>query len=249
MTRQERNVEWLCADLGLDYVAANFKQAFGENMDIRNKFQALLEEEFRQRERDRLRKRLKTAHFPSLMYLSDLVREELPESMRNKLPELETLNFIEEKRSIILYGNPGTGKTHTATGLGIEACKSGKSVLFTSVPNLIVKLKESRSAKVLHVVESRFEKYDLVICDEFGYVSYDKEAGELLFNLLSLRCNNRSTIITTNLPFNRWTEIIKDKTLAAALADRLTHRAYLINMQGKSFRLKETEKFNNPQSL
>ena len=91
-------------------------------------------------------------------------------------------------------------------------------------------------------MERNFEKYDLVICDEFGYVSCDKEGGELLFNHLSLRAGKKSTIITTNLAFNRWNEIIKDKVLVAAMVDRLTHKAFIINMTGDSYRLKETKK-------
>lgn len=116
--------------------------------------------------------------------------------------------------------------------------------LFTSVPHLITQIKECKSAKTLHQLEGRFKKYDLVVCDEFGYVSCDKEAGELLFNHLSLRADTKSTIVTTNLAFDRWGEIIKDKVLVTALVDRLTHNAFLVNMNGESYRLKETKKFN-----
>ena len=116
------------------------------------------------------------------------------------------------------------------------------TVLFTSVPLLLTQIREAKSAKTLRALQLRFEKYDLVICDEFGYVSCDKEGGELLFNHLSLRAGKKATIITTNLAFNRWNEIIKDKVLVAAMVDRLTHKAYLVNMTGLSYRLKETQK-------
>ena len=106
----------------------------------------------------------------------------------------------------------------------------------------INQIREAKSAKTLRTLQLRFEKYDLVICDEFGYVSCDKEGGELLFNHLSLRAGKKATIITTNLAFNRWNEIIKDKVLVAAMVDRLTHKAYLVNMTGLSYRLKETQK-------
>jgi DNA replication protein DnaC len=147
--------------------------------------------------------------------------------------------------NFILAGNPGTGKTHIATGLALKACMEGKTVLFTSVPHLITQIKECKSLKTLHQLELRFKKYDVVVCDEFGYVSCDKEAGELLFNHLSLRADAKSTIITTNLAFDRWGEVIRDKVLVAAMVDRLTHNAYLINMNGESYRLKETRKFNS----
>lgn len=114
--------------------------------------------------------------------------------------------------------------------------------MFTSVPVLLTQIREAKSTKTLQALQLRFEKYDLVICDEFGYVSCDKDGGELLFNHLSLRAGKKATIITTNLAFNRWNEIIKDKVLVAAMVDRLTHKAYLVNMTGLSYRLKETQK-------
>lgn len=152
------------------------------------------------------------------------------------------LQNIKQGRNVVLYGNPGTGKTHIATALGIRACQYDYSVLFTSVPTLLTQIREAKSSKTLRSLQLRFEKYDLVICDEFGYVSCDKEGGELLFNHLSLRAGKKATIITTNLAFNRWNEIIKDKVLVAAMVDRLTHKAILINMSGQSYRLKETQK-------
>ena len=102
-------------------------------------------------------------------------------------------------------------------------------------------IKTMEDKKAWHALERKFEKYDLVICDEFGYVSCDKEGGEMLFNHLSLRAGKKATIITTNLAFYRWSEVIEDKILVTALVDRLTHRAHLINMTGVSYRLKETQ--------
>ena len=184
------------------------------------------------------------AHFPQIKYLENLKREELPEDMRIVLPQLETLDFIKEKRNIVLTGNPGTGKTHIATGLGIKACKQGYRVLFTTVHELLTKIRESRSAKTLRTLDGNFKKYDLVICDEFGYVQFSKENADLLFNLLSLRAEMKSTIITTNLAFEKWGSIFGDPVLAGAMIDRITHNAYLINMNGDSYRTKETLFFN-----
>ena len=111
------------------------------------------------------------------------------------------------------------------------------------MPRLITQIKECRSQKTLRSLEARFEKYDLVICDEFGYISFDKEGAELLFSHLSLRAGRKSTIITTNLSFDRWSEIFGDPVLTAAMVDRLTHKAYIINMNGTSYRAKETKKW------
>lgn len=202
----------------------------------------LLRKETERRAELRVRTRVKAAKFPQMKYLHELDTQELPDDARKALPELETLDFIRAGRNLVLYGNPGTGKTHIATALGIKACQCGYAVLFTSVPKLLVQIREARSAKTLGMLQNRFGKYDLVICDEFGYVSCDKEGGEMLFNHLSLRTGKKATIITTNLAFNRWNEIIKDKVLVAAMVDRLTHKAFLVNMSGLSYRLKETQK-------
>ncbi len=202
----------------------------------------LLEKEYNRKVENKKGTRIKAANFSQLKYLHELAIEELPSDARTVLPELETLAFIKKGRNLVLYGNPGTGKTHIAIALGIKACQEDYSVLFTSVPQLLVQIREARSAKTLKNLQSKFEKYDLVICDEFGYVSCDKEGGELLFNHLSLRAGKKSTIITTNLAFNRWDEIIKDKVLVAAMVDRLTHKAYLVDMSGQSYRFKETQK-------
>jgi len=202
----------------------------------------LLRKESNRRVENRKRARIKAANFPQMKYMHELITQELPQDARTALPELETLDFIKQGRNVVLYGNPGTGKTHIATALGIKACEQELTVLFTSVPQLLTQIREARSAKTLRTLQIRFEKYELVVCDEFGYVSCDKEGGELLFNHLSLRAGKKATIITTNLAFNRWNEIIKDKVLVAAMVDRLTHKAYLINMSGQSYRLKETQK-------
>ncbi len=127
------------------------------------------------------------------------------------------------------------------TFVSIEACLKGYTVYFTSVPQLLTQIREAQTAKTLSNLRKRFLNYDLVICDEFGYVTFDKDDGEQIFNHLSLRAGKKSTITTTNLPFTRWEEIIKDKTLCSALVDRLCHKAYLVNMTGPSYRVKETK--------
>lgn len=151
----------------------------------------LLRKESERRAESRKRARIKAANFPQMKYMYELITEELPQDAKIALPELETLDFIKRGRNVVLYGNPGTGKTHIATTLGIKACEHDLTVLFTLVPQLLTQIREARSAKTLRTLQIRFEKYDLVICDEFGYVSCDKEGGELLFNHLSLRAGKR----------------------------------------------------------
>lgn len=222
-------------------LADTLQTAAAENLTHAAVLAQLLETEIESRSLAAQRRRIRSAAFPQLKYLHDLVREDLPDDARAALPELETLDFVKNGRNLILYGNPGTGKTHIATALGIEACQRGYSVMFASVPRLLTMVREARSQHKLTQLQSRFEKYDLVICDEFGYVSCDKEGAELLFNHLSLRAETHSTIVTTNLAFSRWNEIIPDKVLVNALVDRLTHKAKIINMTGTSYRLKQTQ--------
>jgi DNA replication protein DnaC len=200
----------------------------------------LLKIEFDERVERRKKQRLRRCGLPYKRYLYDLVRAELPPDVQAKIGPLERLDFVTAGQNVILSGTPGTGKTHIAIGLAIQACLEDYSVLFTNVPQLLTQIRESRSQKSLRLLESRFEKYDLVVCDEFGYVSFDKASAELLFTHLSLRAGRKSTIITTNLGFDRWTEIFGDAVLTAAMVDRLTHKAVLVDMKGESYRIKET---------
>ena len=223
----------------LDEYAARFAS---ENWSVRRLLAVMMDDQLGLRAENRRRALIKRADFPQLKYLAEIIAGDLPHDARIALPEMSILDFVRQGRNIVLYGNPGTGKTHIATALGIEACAKGMSVMFTSVPRLITQIREARQERTLRALENKFINYDLVICDEFGYVSCDKQAGEMLFNHLSLRAGKKSIIITTNLAFNRRNEIIADKVLVAALVDRLTHKALLVNMTGESFRMKETRK-------
>jgi len=247
------NIKTLTLEIGLPGIRRNFELLLDEFKDKDKNYDQflykLLEMEFSSRTKSRKASRIRQAGFPYKKYLDELKLEELPDNAKTKLPELENLDFIKHGRNIILAGNPGTGKTHIAIGLGLKACLNDYKVHFTTVPRLITQIKESRSERTLRQFENRFEKYDLVICDEFGYISFDKEGAELLFSHLSLRAGIKSTIITTNLSFDRWSEIFGDTILTAAMVDRLTHKAHIVNMNGKSFRIKETlqyfDKFSN----
>ena len=135
------------------------------------------------------------------------------------------------------------GKSHLSIGLGIKACNEGYKVFFATVPQFINQLKETQSEKRLTNFESKFQKYNLIILDELGYISFDQKGSELLFSFLSLRAERKSTIITSNLSFERWNEVFNDPALTAAMVDRLTHKSYVINMNGNSYRMKETKEW------
>ncbi len=218
------------------------QQAAKENQAFEQYLLELMVTEYDQRVIRRKKQRIRRAAFPYIKQLNDLIVKELPQDAQDKFLSLSRLDFIKNGQNVIFAGNPGTGKTHMAIGLAIQACNLDYSVLFTTIPRLITQIVEARSAKLLRTLESRFEKYDLVVCDEFGYISFDKQAAELLFTHLSLRAGLKSTIITTNLGFDRWAEVFSNKTLTAAMVDRLTHKAIIVNMTGNSFRVKESQK-------
>lgn len=219
------------------------EEAYKLNQPYEELLRDIFMEAYDMRKENGRKNRIRNARFPYKKYLDELQVDYLPEDAKKKFKELKTLKFIEEGRNIILAGNPGTGKTHLSIGLGINACNKGYKVFFTTAASLINELKETRSDKKLHTFEKRFEKYDLIILDELGYISFDKEGSELLFTFLSLRAERKSTIITTNLSFDRWNEIFNDAVLTAALIDRMTHKSYVLNMNGESYRIKETREW------
>jgi len=225
------------------YLTEEINQANLKNLTYEDFLYSLLLKEYDLRQESGKKNRIRLAGFPYRKYLEDLSVNDLPAFAQRRLKVLKSLDFIEQGQNVIMAGSPGTGKTHLAIALGIKACLSGYKVLFVTVPLLINQLKESRSQHILSRTESKFEKYDLVIADELGYISFDREGSELLFTHLSLRAGRKSTIITTNLSFDRWEEVFSDTVMTAAMIDRLTHKSYLLNMNGGSFRLKETKEW------
>lgn len=234
----------LCGKLKLRGFEDYFEEIPHDASDFEEYLYQLLQHEDAYREEKRLQNRIRRAHFPYNKFLDDLETDCLPEGMQRRLPELSSLNFIRSGQNVIMTGNPGTGKTHCAIGLGLKACEQGFTVLYTTVPYLVTELKECESAKTLKSYQRRFEKYDLVIADELGYISFDRAGADLLFTNLSLRTVGKSTIITSNLSFERWEEIFGDPVITAAMVDRLTYKAILIDMTGESYRYRATARYN-----
>jgi len=239
------NITELCFKLRLPYTRENWQQLLEEarhtKQDYAEFLQNMLDCEWRLRLENGQVRRIKEAKFPLKKYLCDFKRDKYDTVFLPKFEELETLAFIPNKENIILLGTSGAGKTHYAIALGIAACMKGLSVLFATVPNLIVELKETMSNNGLSSFRKRFEKYDLVILDELGYVSMDKSGCEMLFNLISSRNDKGSIIVTSNLTFDRWEEIFKDPTLTGALIDRLAHKAHIMDIsRDKGGRFEET---------
>jgi DNA replication protein DnaC len=188
------------------------------------------------------KRRLRDAKFPLLKPLEVFKFEAAPDLDTRLIKDLAGGRYIKDARNVIFLGRSGTGKTHLATALGMEACRQGIRTRFVTGCALANELIEARDEKILARVIKRYASYGLLIVDELGYVPFSKEGAELMFQVLAERHERRSVIITTNLGFGDWTQIFGDPTLTAALLDRITHKAFTINCTWESYRLKDTLK-------
>lgn len=230
--------------LRLPYLRAYYLDEIAEAKQQNKSYEDFLEDillkECECRKNNSIRNKLRAAKFPEKKFLEDFKFSRFKQETRRSLEGLTDLEFIQNKENVILISNPGMGKTHFATALGVKACMANKQVLFASVPNLVLELKEAMNQHQMTQYKRKFEKYDLVILDELGYISFDQEGNEILFNLISNRINRGSIVITSNLAFDRWDEIFKDPILTTAIVDRLAHKSYVIDMSGDSYRIAET---------
>lgn len=202
----------------------------------------LTERETIEREQRAAERRVRAAKFPVLKTLDTFDFKAQPSINRTLVNELMRGEYLDAHENILFMGNPGTGKTHIATALGHAACAQGKRVRFFSVTGLVNQLLEARQDHELERLLKRIEKLHLLVLDEFGYVPFSKSGAELLFEVASRAYERQSLIITTNLPFEAWTEILGNERLTGALLDRVTHRVHIIEANGESFRLKDAKK-------
>jgi DNA replication protein DnaC len=156
--------------------------------------------------------------------------------------ELMRCEFIDRREAVILIGNPGTGKTHVATALAGEAGRRGKKVRFWRVTELVTQLLEAREERVLLRLKAQLARLDLLVLDELGYVPTSKVGAELLFDVISTAYERASVIVTTNLPFEQWTEVLGSERLVGATLDRLTHRCHILEATGDSYRLRDAKR-------
>lgn len=202
----------------------------------------VLEAEMRSRQERTSARRLQEAHFPDIKTLDQLDWKALQGVSRPKLLELASCAYLNCAEDVILAGPIGTGKTHIAIGLGVEAARRRFRVSFTRAAELVRRLLEARDERLLGRLYRRLERDDLLIIDELGFVPFDRAGGELLFNLLSERYERRSTLITTNLAFGEWVQVFGDAKLTTALLDRLGHHSHILTTRGSSYRSRNRER-------
>ncbi len=213
-----------------------------ENKDFATFLLRLTERELIDRERRATERRIRDAQFPVVKTLDAFDFAAQPSINEVMVRELLSCQYITKKENVLLVGNPGTGKTHLATSLGFSACTQGKRVRFTTVTGLVTQLLEARENRLLQRLTRQLQKLDLLILDELGYVPFTKTGAELLFDVISHAYERTSLIVTTNLPFENWTEIMGSERLTGALLDRLTHRVHILEANGQSYRLKDAQK-------
>lgn len=197
----------------------------------------LLQREYEARQENQRKRRLKRAHFPMLKTLEEFDLGRLEHVKPEYVKQLASCGFIDRHENLVLIGNPGTGKTHLMTALGVKACLLGYKVIFKNATTLASELREARDSYQLRRMEKSIAGADLLLLDELSYARFDQQESELIFKVISERSERSSTVITTNLEFSRWPEMFTSDTLVAAMVDRLTFRSAVLNMNGSSYRL------------
>ena len=217
------------------------KQAAAEGLDHVQFLARLIELEMIDRERRMIERRIKAAKFPAVKSLDSFDFKAIPALNKMQVLELARCEWIERRENVISLGPSGTGKTHIALGLGLSACQKGLSVGFVTAAALVHELMEARDERRLLRLQKQMVSHKLLIIDELGFVPLSKTGAELLFELISQRYERGATLITSNLPFDEWTETFGSERLTGALLDRLTHHVNILEMNGESYRLGQSK--------
>jgi len=226
----------------LEKVAQEATQA---NLPYERFLLLLLEQEVLQREENTLKLRLKRACFPVLKTLDTFDFTASPKLNKPKILELAEGRWIENRENAVLIGNPGTGKSHLAIALGVAACRKEYRVRFFTAATLVNALLEAQAHHALSRLEKQLDKFQLLILDDLGYVPFSKSGAELLFGIVASRYERRSVLVTTNLEFSAWTEVMGSERMTVALVDRLTHQCQIVPFSGESYRFRQSQKRAN----
>lgn len=233
----------LAKQLNLPLIAG-YSRHISKEADFGTNLLRLLEMEAVEKERRSVQRRTKAAGFPVIRVLDTFEFDagRLPHLHKEQVRELAECNFINEKRNVIAIGNSGMGKSHLAVALGIEAIRRGFTVRFRRASDLVNQMSEAQNERQLSRYIKTLNNCHLLICDELGYLNFDLQGASLLFQVFAARYEVSSTMITTNLEFSKWPAFLgNDQAMSTALVDRLIHRAEILNMNGKSYRLKDAK--------
>ncbi len=218
------------------------RQCAAESVDYPRYLLRLAEQELLDRERRATERRIHQARFPVVKSLDTFEFLAIPAVNKALVLELARCEFLLRRENVLLMGNSGTGKTHLALALGLSACQRGHRVRFTTTAAMVHELLEARDEKRLLRYQKQMAGYELLIVDELGFVPLSKSGAELLFEVFSQRYERGSTLVTSNLPFQEWTEVLGSERLTGALLDRLTHHVHILEMNGESYRLKQSKR-------
>ena len=207
----------------------------------------LLQQEVDRRFRNRRQRRIKEAHFPLRKELVDFDFTAIPQLNQHKVMELAQGDYLEQTESVLMVGSPGLGKTHLAIALGLAACRQDRRVRFYTVTHLVNELQEAQSQHQLPRYLDKSIRHQLVILDEFGYVPFSPTGAQLLFQFCAALHEQTSLVVTTNLPFSNWVQVLGDERLTSGLLDRLTYRSHILEFLGDSYRFRHgLERHHHP---
>jgi DNA replication protein DnaC len=223
------------------------RQCAAEQVDYPRFLLRLTELELLDRERRATERRIHQARFPVVKSLDSFEFLAIPALNKTLVLELARCEFLARRENVLLLGNSGTGKTHLALALGLAACQRGHRVRFTTAAALVHELMEARDEKRLLRLQQQLASSELLIVDELGFVPLSKTGAELLFEVFSQRYERGSMLVTSNLPFQEWTEVLGSERLTGALLDRLTHHVHILEMNGDSYRLKQSKRKRGPE--
>jgi len=244
----EENLRVLRLPVMRKYYGECARQAKAAGADYGEFLSNLSDKEVEQRKANQLSRRLSDAKFPQMKTLGETDIQKWPGFKATYIREYTTCDYIKRHENMILIGKHGTGKTHAAIAFGVEACRRGYKVFFTSAANLVNTLTEARDERLLKNLLKKLKKYHLLIIDELGYIPFSEEGSQLLFQVFSDRYENGSLIVTTNLPFAEWTSVFRDANLTAALLDRITHHCDIHQFNWDSIRLMQSMKRQEKKS-
>ena len=232
--------------LRLPSVAQHYRkmasQAAQSNLTHEQFLLALLEQQVQSQEENTRKSRIKQARFPMPKTLEQFNFSALPSLNKPLILRLAQGEYLSKFENVVLAGNSGTGKSHIAIALGMAACAQAKRVAFYTAADLVNALLEANAEYRLSRLEHKLQSLDLLIVDELGYLALDEKGVKLLFNVFNNRYERKSTLVTTNLPFKQWESIFQDTAMTVALVDRLTHHCHVIEMNGDSYRFKQSLK-------